>query len=184
MFSEAHRAYLNGLSEADSIVLGPQKWMYVPRVSAVLLVRGRDLFDERLGVAMPYSISEESHRGQWGLQGSRPADAIVLWALLEAVGTDALGETIDASIALTRRFHHLLKESPKLTPTHIPDLNLQLIAPAADAAQVQKRLTEEGGFWASLSNWRNTNYLRTVLLSPMLTGDHIENFVTALEDAC
>ncbi|WP_082143805.1 pyridoxal phosphate-dependent decarboxylase family protein [Nitratireductor soli] len=184
MFSAQHRAYLDGIAEADSIVLGPQKWMYVPRVSAVVLIRGTELFDRRLGVAMPYSISDESHRGQWGLQGSRPADALVLWALLQAIGTDALGEMIDGSIALTQTFHAMLAESDVLRPTHTPDLNLQIIAPSRDAAQVQRRLTEAGGFWASLSRWRNENYLRAVLLSPMLTREHIANFVNALEDAC
>ncbi len=34
--------FLTGLDDADSIVLGPQKWMYVPRVSAITLIKGSD----------------------------------------------------------------------------------------------------------------------------------------------
>lgn len=184
MFSFQNRAFLEGLAAADSIVLGPQKWMYVPRVSAAVLTRGRELFDNRLGVAMPYSISEETHRGKWGLQGSRPADALVLWALLKAIGTDALGMLVDESITLTRSFNERLADSPVLRPTHAPDLNLQLISTPCQAADAQKRLTDKGGLWASLSSWRDQQYLRTVLLSPTLGDAQIDAFVESLEDAC
>ncbi len=183
MFSKDHRDLLAGLSTADTIVLGPQKWMYVPRVSAAVLVRNKARFESRLGVTMPYSISTESHRGQWGVQGSRPADALVLWAMLQAVGTDALGAEVDRSILLTRLFNERLSQSEVLTPTHSPDLNLQLIATRCDAALAQERLTEAGGVWASVSQWRDQSYLRMVLLSPNLDETRLDLFVSQLEDA-
>jgi len=54
---------------------------------------------------LPYSVTGAAHRGQWGLQGSRRADALTLWTLLQVVGTRALGEQIDSAMALTEAFH-------------------------------------------------------------------------------
>ncbi|MFB9141174.1 pyridoxal phosphate-dependent decarboxylase family protein [Maritalea porphyrae] len=186
MFSKTHDHFLAGLSSADSIVIGPQKWMYVPRVSAAVLVSGRKRFDENLGVVMPYSISGEVHRGVWGVQGSRPADAMVLWALLHAIGTKAVGEQIDRSIKLTRSFYEILSNSSILSPTHVPGLNLQVIRPNTtkrDTIEIQQRLKDDGSLWASVSQWRDEKLLRTVLLSPKLNEDSLNDFVVSLERA-
>ncbi|KKJ75967.1 hypothetical protein WH95_15495 [Kiloniella litopenaei] len=185
MFSKSHRKLLAGLSGANSVVVGPQKWMYVPRVSAAVLISGKDDFDRKLGVSMPYSISGETHRGFWGLQGSRPADAVVLWTLLQALGTDVIGQQIDASIALTQNFYKCLLDCKTVAPAHVPDLNLQVIRPGGklDAIEIQKNLTREGGLWTSVSQWRDQMYLRTVLLSPKLNEKHVSDFAVSLEEA-
>ena len=134
---------------------------------------------------MPYSISGEAHRGFWGIQGSRPADAIVLWTLLQAIGVDAIGDTIDHSIQLTRKFHSILSESSIVSPTHNPDLNLLIITSltSRNAIEIQKRLVHQGGFWASVSAWRGKHYIRSVLLSPQLTENHLIEFRDSLEQA-
>ena len=188
-FSIQHRHFLAGLTEADSIVLGPQKWMYVPRVSAIVLMRDAETFDQRLGVSIPYSLGDQPHRGTWGIQGSRPADAVVLWSALQAMGTAALGQTVDRSIALTKQFHTLLDQSNTLSPAHKPDLNLQIFqAGGSDRTgerlgAVQKRLTNAGRTWMSVSRWQDETYLRAVLLSPSLTEDHPANFISDIEAA-
>jgi glutamate/tyrosine decarboxylase-like PLP-dependent enzyme len=187
--SRRYRRFLEGLPRADSISLGPQKWMYVPRLSALCMIKGKARFDDRLAAAVPYSIGHASHRGAWGLQGSRPADAIVLWATLQVLGTEVLADTIDGSISLTRAFHEVLAASATLKPTHRPDLNLQTFrvgASDADGARlgrVQARLAAGGRTWMSVSRWRDEALMRAVLLSPSLTTDHIHGFVSDIERA-
>jgi len=184
-FSTSHKHFLRGIHRVDSIVLGPQKWMYVPRVSAIVLIRGKRLFDERLGFGVPYSVSEEAHRGYWGVQGSRPADALVLWALLQTIGTEAVGKLVDQTIELTRTFHDILLGSELVAPAHTPDLNLQVIRVLRDVdpLDLQRRLTEAGTTWLSVSRWRGETFLRAVLLSPSLTTAHLHKFKTSLEHA-
>jgi len=188
-FSKDYRHFLAGLSEADSIVLGPQKWLYVPRVSAMCLIRGESNFNSRLGASVPYSLGALDHRGRWGLQGSRPADAVVLWATLQVVGTDLLADTVDSSVRKTREFHEALKAATGFEPTHTPDLNLQTFRvgkPDPDGARlrrVQEILAERGRTWMSVSRWRDEALMRAVLLSPSLTSVHISGFVSDLEQA-
>ena len=188
-YSRTHRHFLADLDRADSIALGPQKWMYVPRVSAICLLRGQQRLDDALGLPLPYSMGGRPHRGRWGLQGSRPADAVVLWATLQTLGTDALGAIIDRLMALTATFHELLAESGTCFPTHRPDLNLQVFRvgeadPSGDRlAAVQSRLAAAGGTWMSISRWRDEVLMRSVLLSPSLTEWHLKGFLRDVEQA-
>jgi L-2,4-diaminobutyrate decarboxylase len=187
-YSRTHNALLRGIAEADSIVLGPQKWLYVPRLSAVLLVRDRQRFDQRLGVDLPYSVTGESHRGKWGLQGSRRADAVVLWLLLQALGTDRIGQLIDDGIQRARSLHRYLAGDPVLAPTHEPDLNVQCFhcrtpQDGAAMAAAHRRLTEGQGAWVSLARWRDELVFRSVLLSPRTTEEHLLRLIADVRGA-
>jgi len=187
VLSHAYRHFLDGLEGADSIVLGPQKWMYVPRLSAVTLVRRRERFEAALGVDLPYSLTGGEHRGQWGIQGSRPADAVVLWTMLQAIGTDTVGGWIDQSINITRKFHKTLSETDLLRPTHKPDLNLQTFRVgepdigSKKLSEIHQRLTEQGRSWFSLSRWKEESLLRAVFLSPRISERHISSFISDIE---
>ncbi|MBC8036175.1 MAG: aminotransferase class V-fold PLP-dependent enzyme [Rhizobiales bacterium] len=181
--SSAYRHFLDGVGSADSIALGPQKWLYVPRLSALVVFRGGEIFEKRLRSSLPYSLTGMPHRGQWGLQGSRPADALVLWVVLQTLGTAALGAMIDRSIDMARRFHELLSETDTLVPTHVPDLNIQTIRlakpdPGGELTRMmQERLTQRGRTWLSTSRWQDQVLLRAVLLSPAITEGHLRNYV-------
>lgn len=170
-FSSRNRQFLKGIDRADSVVLGPQKWMYVPRLSAVVLIKGQDLFNRSLGVDLPYSATGEAHRGKWGLQGSRRADAVTLWLTLQTVGLDGIAEMVDNGIALTQKFYDLLQADDTFQPTHAPDLNLQCFKTRQGLgdevmSKIHRALTEAGGPWVSLSRWRGELLFRSVLLSP------------------
>ncbi len=189
-YSRHHRHHLTGIEKAHSLVLGPQKWLFVPRLSALALFPGAetgDDFDRRLGMTMPYSAGSESHRGTWGLQGSRRADALTLWVLLKMLGRKEMGRLVDEGIALTRRFHSLLESSPATTPMHLPDLNLQVFRlGAADKTgkrllRVQKQLAENGRGWLSVAPWKGEYLLRSVLLNPETTDGHLEDLLRDLE---
>jgi len=181
-FSIEFKHYLQGLDGAASVVMGPQKWMFVPRLNALLFIKGEDTFESSLGFANHYSANSSQHRGAWGLQGSRRADALTLWVLLQTIGTDSIAKVIDQSINTTRMFHHLLYEHPELKPSHQPDLNLQCfelrdVARQRDADsldKVEKMLGRNGVPWVSRTRWRDNTVFRSVLLAPETRKAHLQ----------
>ena len=207
-FSHEHQQALQGLAEADSVVVGPQKWMYVPRLSAMLWVRGSQRFNDALDFGHSYSVGSTDatknqtagadsqslpnpHRGQWGIQGSRRADALVLWMVLNYIGTDALGHQIDRSINVTRQLHARLENSEALEATHYPDLNLQCFglrdrgnSDNSDRLMIDlhSRLGYDGLAWVSLTRWRERHLFRAVLLSPQTGAADIETLVDGIEN--
>lgn len=183
-FSHRHRKLLSGLDSADSVVVAPQKWMYVPRVSSIVWVKNHDRFDRALGVAMPYSATGEVHRGRWGLQGSRRADAVTLWAVLRYVGARALGEQVDRAIDLSRGFWNTLSSDGMLEPTHAPDLNLLCFRYRGKDENAMRLAHQALGArdapWVSLSRWREELLFRSVLLSPSTNETHLGRLIETL----
>ncbi len=189
-FSRRHRRLLAGIERADSVAFAPQKWLWVPRLSALVWVRGRERFRRALEWPLPYSVTGAPHRGQWGLQGSRRADAVTLWATLRCVGTGALGSAIDRGIEQARLLHRLLEGHRALEPTHDPDLNVQCLrlrrARGDDALRrahhaLTERAREAGVPWVSLARWGEQALLRCVLLAPGTGRHHLEALLEALD---
>jgi glutamate/tyrosine decarboxylase-like PLP-dependent enzyme len=188
-FSHHHRARLKGVAAADSLAWGPQKWLYVPRLSAVLFIKDPEIFERTLAVDLPYSVSGAQHRGRWGLQGSRRADVLPLWVTLQVMGTRRLGEIIDAGIARAQRLHEILLNHPKAQPSHQPELNLQAFrwgAPDLSGerlAALHGALTAAGGPWVSLARWQGESLFRSVLLSPATEDADLDALLMALQRA-
>ncbi len=188
MFSESYNHLLHGLDTADSIVMGPQKWMYVPRLCAIVYLKNQTIMDECLCIDLPYSATGQPHRGRWGLQGSRRADAVTLWLFLQVIGTSTLGQWVDQSIERTHELHNLLIDNAGLTPTHEPDLNLQCFRFTRQLSDNQmmkahNELTQAGGPWVSLSRWRDELLFRAVLLSPKIETSHLDNLIDCVKSS-
>jgi len=182
IFSRRYRALLMQLDSADSVVMGPQKWMFVPRLCAMVYIKDEDRFNDALRYTNTYSSTDMQHRGQWGLQGSRRADALTLWVLLQTIGTACITEAIDQSIELTREFHKLLLAHATLKPLHEPDLNLQCFGYKhasgnyhhKQASRIEAMLGRNGVPWVSQSSWDGEPMFRAVLLAPEATTDHLQ----------
>ncbi|MBM3516296.1 MAG: hypothetical protein FJX56_00135 [Alphaproteobacteria bacterium] len=121
------------------------------------------------------------------MQGSRRGDALVLWALLQVVGSRRLGEDIAAGIDLARRFHTLLDRSARCEPLHRPDLNLQAFRHGDPdhtgdrVRSIQRGLADLGRTWVSISSWRGETVYRTVLNNPPTSVDHLDDLVATLD---
>lgn len=188
-FSDRHRGRLAGLEMADSLAIAPQKWMYVPRVCALLYLRDPVKFESALARPMPYSQGDKIDRGTWGLQGSRRADAVTLWATLQVMGRAELGRLVDDSIALTQRFWDMLEAHPIAVPSHRPQLNLQTFrwgkpdTTGERLLALQAALSETGRGWLSVSRWRGESLLRSVLLPPGTGESHLARLLDDLDRA-
>jgi len=190
-YSHRYRDSLTGIERAHSISIGPQKWMFAPRLCALCLFPGCVDFDARLGVKMPYSARGGDHRGTWGLQGSRRADVLPLWVVMQVLGRRRLGALVDAQNDLARWFHQRLIDHPVAAPVHTPDLNLQAFrwgAPDLDGDRVLalqqglERMGVPGGApWVSVSRWQGEFVLRTVLLNPRTDQSILNRLLDSLE---
>jgi glutamate/tyrosine decarboxylase-like PLP-dependent enzyme len=122
------------------------------------------------------------------LQGSRRADALTLWTLLQVIGTRALGQQIDSAMALTEAFHGRLMDRTMTEPAHRPELNLQCFSLNGVTAEDKitarhRRMTSDAPGWFSLSRWRDRLYFRAVLLPPATTLMQLDELLIALGDS-
>ena len=94
---------MQGLDQADSITLNPQKLLGITKASSLLLLRDGHLLNTTFATGLPYMErpTGEHHGGEVGLQGTRPAEVLKLWLGLRQLGEVGI-ETVLTN-ALERR---------------------------------------------------------------------------------
>ena len=183
IFSKKHKHCMEGVEHADSVTLGPQKWMGVPRVSGICILKNKKYMDDSLAMDLPYSIGDQVNLGTWGIQGSRRADAVTLWITLCAKGEKCIENWVDTSIEKTLSFYKMLLEDKIFEPVHHPEMNLQLFRPIKPMhmASKHKELTNKGREWVSLSSWKEEQVFRAVVLHPETSTENISNLLNLLK---
>jgi aromatic-L-amino-acid decarboxylase len=98
---------LAGAEHADSVVVNPHKWLFVPMDCSALYVRDPALLRRTFSLVPEYlRTPEESVRNymDYGLQLGRRFRALKLWFVLRYFGAEGLRERLREHIALAQEF--------------------------------------------------------------------------------
>ena len=109
------RWVLAGTDAADSIVVNPHKWLFVPMDCSALYVRDLELLRRTFSLVPEYlRTPEESVRNymDYGLQLGRRFRALKLWFVLRYFGAQGLREILRGHIELAREFAAWVKAEP------------------------------------------------------------------------
>jgi aromatic-L-amino-acid decarboxylase len=101
------RWVLSGAEQAQSIVVNPHKWLFVPMDCSALYVRDLELLRRTFSLIPEYlRTTEESVRNymDYGLQLGRRFRALKLWFVLRYFGAEGLRERLRRHIALAQEF--------------------------------------------------------------------------------
>jgi glutamate decarboxylase len=124
LFSERHRHLLKGIERADSVTLDGHKQLYLPVGTGVLLFRKPELATY-IEKAAYYIIRKDSwDLGKFGLEGSRPANALYLHAALHIFGKEGFAFLMERHVELCLQFHQHLLSSLAFEVTFAPTLNI------------------------------------------------------------
>jgi aromatic-L-amino-acid/L-tryptophan decarboxylase len=110
-----YRWVLAGAEHADSIVVNPHKWLFVPMDCSALYVRDLELLRRTFSLIPEYlRTPEESVRNymDYGLQLGRRFRALKLWFVLRYFGAEGLRERLRGHIALAQEFAGWIDASP------------------------------------------------------------------------
>jgi L-2,4-diaminobutyrate decarboxylase len=167
------RELVDGLEEADSITVNPQKLLGIAKTSSLLLVRDQSTLHAAFGTGLPYMepATVGAHGGEIGLQGSRPAEILKLWLGLRQLGMAGINSLLSNALARRERLQQSL-DSQALDVVSGP-LHLLACAPKnADAdqcdrwsAQLRQRLLDEQ-IMVSRPCYRGRHHIKVVLGNP------------------
>ena len=107
---------LDGSEHADSIVMNPHKWMFVPVDLSVLFCKRMDVLRQAFSLVPEYlrtTDADEVHNFMdYGPQLGRRFRAIKLWFVMRYFGIEGLAERIREHIAMAREFAEWVDLSP------------------------------------------------------------------------
>ena len=107
---------LAGCERADSIVMNPHKWLFVPLDCSALYCRHPGVMKRAFSLVPEYlrTPEEDSVRNfmDYGIQLGRRFRALKLWMVMRAFGSEGLRQHLRAHIALAESFRGWIEASP------------------------------------------------------------------------
>ena len=195
IFSEKKKSLLRGIEQADSITFNPQKWCYVTKTSAMVLFREMKILTDQFRIEAPYmNLHEragETNLGEWGIQGTRAPDIAKWWLTLLQLGKSGLGQLVDLGYEHSRRFLEQIQKREYLELATEPEMNIFCFRDTrgrperSDLArrneQLQRYLLQNFNTFFSLPQFRNSRWLKAVLLNPFTTDEDFREIFGAID---
>jgi aromatic-L-amino-acid decarboxylase len=106
---------LEGLELADSLVVNPHKWMFVPMDCSVLFVKDESVVRRAFSLVPEYlSTPEENvvNYMDYGLQLGRRFRALKLWFVLRRFGAEGIRRRLREHVALAQEFAACVEAEP------------------------------------------------------------------------
>lgn len=118
-------ALFKGLKEADSVVVNPHKWMYVPFEAGGLLVKNPEHLRQTFSTIPDYLKSDQSGDGrtdlmEYNLPLTKEFKALKVWVTLKTYGAQKIREAIKSDIDKAEYLVNIIRQ----------DKQLEMMAPA------------------------------------------------------
>lgn len=108
------RHVLEGCDRADSLVMNPHKWLFVPLDLSVLYTRRPDVVRAAFSILPDYLRTPEEtvapNLMDYGVSLGRRFRALKLWLVMRTYGTDGLAERIRQHVRLAQLFRSWVEE--------------------------------------------------------------------------
>jgi aromatic-L-amino-acid decarboxylase len=109
------RELLAGVELADSLVVNPHKWMFVPMDCSVLFIRDEAVVRRAFSLVPEYLATPEAdaiNYMDYGLQLGRRFRALKLWFVLRHFGADGIRQRLREHIELAQQFARWVRDEP------------------------------------------------------------------------
>ncbi|MFB6155395.1 MAG: aspartate aminotransferase family protein [Haloferacaceae archaeon] len=178
VFSGGERHRLDGIASADSVTFNPQKWCYVAKTCAMALFADVDVLREDFRVGAPYMRGDDAtpNLGELSVQGTRRASVLKLWLTFQHLGRDGLEQLVDEGYRLTALVRDRVVAREGLELAGDPETNIVCFRAAPEwcppdglddlNGRLQRTLLADHAVFVSLPTYRDSRWLRAVLLNP------------------
>jgi len=200
-FSAKHRHLVEGLHLADSVVCDAHKMMFMPALCALVFYRNPEHRYAAFQQAAPYLFDPsapgmaEYDNGISNLECTKRAAAMGLWGVWSLFGSRLFEALVDSTFDLSQQFYELLLTQDDFEPFCRPECNilvfrylpaeLQDRSPAEiDRFQLQLRraVIQSGDFYLVQTRLDDRSYLRTTLINPLTTVEHLQKLLDCLRE--
>ena len=197
--SGKYRSLLDGIDQADSVVMDAHKMMFVPALCAFVFYRNREHRFEAFRQNAPYLFDPsapglaEYDSGMLTPECTKRAATLGLWGTWSLFGPQLFEDLVDTTFDLGRVFYEKLVEAPDFEPLHEPQCNIVVFrhvpAELRDAHEerlkqflldVRRRLIRSGDFYIVQANIDGQQALRVTIINPLTTRDHLDELMQSI----
>ncbi len=138
------RWLMNGVDRADSFVVNPHKWLFVPMDCSALFVRDEAILRRAFNLTPEYLATPEQdvrNYMDYGIQLGRRFRALKLWFVLRHFGAEAIRELLRSHIALADEFALWIEAEPNwevLAPHPFSVVCFRYRSPGTDEQEAER----------------------------------------------
>lgn len=175
------RGLTEGIEQADSWTTDGHKWLNTPYDGAVAICRDPDHLAGAMNSDAAYSRSSADSQKNLGLEFSRRARGIPIWAALRSLGSAGVTSMVARHCAQARRLADGLAEAGFEVLNRVV-LNQVLLRLASDEAtdRLREAANASGQIWFGPSQWQGRRAFRLSVCSWRTTDAHIERAIALL----
>jgi glutamate/tyrosine decarboxylase-like PLP-dependent enzyme len=187
ILTERARALLQGMADADSVVLDPHKGLFLPYGCGAVLVRDGEAL--RKGFAFTSSYLSDVHAGadlsptDYSPELTRHFRALRLWMSLKLHGIEPFKAALEEKLILARLAHERLSAMPAIETVPGPELSCVAFRVRGDDDRATERLLvhvlERQRVYMSSTRLWGRFYLRLCVLS---FRSHLSDVEEALQE--
>lgn len=179
--SEALRERTEGIDLADSWTTDGHKWLNTPYDGAVAICRDAQALAAAMNSDAVYAASSADSQKNLGIEFSRRARGIPIWAALRSLGRNGVGELVERHCRLARELGRGLSEAGYTVLNEVV-LNQVLFRLETDQATRAARDTAvaSGELWFGPTVWQGRPALRMSVSSYYTADAHIQNAIAVM----
>ena len=200
-FSAKHRHLVEGLHLADSVVCDAHKMMFMPALCAFVFYRNAEHRYAAFQQTAPYLFDPsapgmaEYDNGISNLECTKRAAAMGLWGVWSLFGSRLFEALVDNAFDLSQQFYELLAAQDDFEPFCRPECNIlvfrYLPAGLSDKSpeeidqfqlQLRRAVIQSGDFYLVQTRLDGRSYLRTTLINPLTTMEHLRGLLDCLRE--
>jgi aromatic-L-amino-acid decarboxylase len=110
-----YRYILDGVDDADSLVVNPHKWLFTPFDCSAFFIKRPDILKRAFTLVPEFLVTREQNEVvnymDYGVQLGRRFRALKLWMIIRAFGVDGLAARLREHCALARTFADWVESS-------------------------------------------------------------------------
>jgi aromatic-L-amino-acid decarboxylase len=180
------RSLLDPAHGAESLVVNPHKWLFVPIDLSVLYVRDPELLRRTFSLVADYLVTPETdvhNYMDYGLQLGRRFRALKLWFAIRTYGVHGLQEHLRGHIALAQEFGGWVAAEPGweiAAPHPLSVVCYRVVPPGRDDAAVDvlnaaimEDVNADGRIFISSTKLRGRTVLRLAIGNERTTRDDV-----------
>lgn len=197
-----YASVLAAIARADSVVLDPHKWLYVPVDAGLVLVKDASAMRDAFSLVPPYLRTDGHEHGvqgppwfaEFGFEQSRPFRALKIWMALKYFGVDGYRELLAHDVECARHLAERVRGTPELELWSPCDLSILCfrVRPADGQSSeaidtLNRRVLEDvqlgGRAFLSSTLLAERFWLRACVVNPRATPADINELVDAVRHA-
>ncbi|RYH07379.1 pyridoxal-dependent decarboxylase [Tropicimonas sp. IMCC6043] len=178
------RHLVDGIEQADSWTVDGHKWLNTPYDGAMGICRDAEALGTAMNSAAAYSIASADSQMNLGVEFSRRARGIAIWAALRSLGRDGLEEMFERHCRQARTIAKALTEAG-VTVLNRVVLNQVVFRLDTDDAtwELPEHAAATGGIWFGPTAWQGRPACRISVANWQSNDETTQAAVAVLTEA-